>query len=42
MSARDYANYRGTGSKDKWEYTAPVGSFKPNGYGLYNIADNVS
>ena len=38
--ARDYANYRG--SKDKWEYTAPVGSFKPNGYGLYNIVDNVS
>ena len=42
MSARDYANYRGSGSKDKWEYTAPVGSFKPNGYGLYNIVDNVS
>ena len=39
--ARNYANYRGTGGKDKWkESAAPVGSFKPNGYGLYDIAGN--
>ncbi len=39
--ARDYANYKGTGGKDKWEYCAPVGSFKPNGYGLFDMAGNV-
>lgn len=39
--ARDYANYDGTGVKDKREYCAPVGSFKLNGYGLYDIAGNV-
>jgi len=39
--ARDYANYGGTGGKDKWEYCAPVASFKPNGYGLFDMAGNV-
>jgi len=40
--ARDYANYRGTGSKDKWDkQIAPVGSFKSNGYGLFDMAGNV-
>ena len=40
--ARDYANYEGTGGQDKWEYCAPVGSFKPNGYGLFDMAGNVA
>ncbi len=39
--ARDYANYDEIGGKDKWEYCAPVGSFKPNGYGLFDMAGNV-
>ena len=40
--ARDYANYDGTGGGDKWdETTAPVGSFNPNGYGLFDMAGNV-
>ena len=44
--ARDYANYVGRGGRDKWEGvpnggTAPVGSFKPNGYSLYDMAGNV-
>ena len=40
--ARDYANYYETGGKDKWDgQSAPVGSFKPNGYGLYDMTANV-
>ena len=38
---RDYANYTGTGGKDKWKYSAPVGSFKPNEYSLFYMAGNV-
>ena len=37
----DDANYEGTGGKDIWECTSPVGSFAPNGYGLYDMAGNV-
>jgi formylglycine-generating enzyme required for sulfatase activity len=37
----DDANYKGTGGKDCWKYTAPVMSFRPNGYGLYDMAGNV-
>ena len=36
----DDANYSGTGGKDKWSKCAPVGSFAPNGYGLYDMAGN--
>ena len=38
---RDYANCFGTGGKDKWDYCSPVGSFKPNGYGLHDMTGNV-
>ena len=27
--------------RSKWEYRALVGSFKPNAYGLYDMAGNV-
>ena len=39
--ASDYANFRGTSGKDKWDGIAPVGSLQPTGYGLYDIAGNV-
>lgn len=35
------ANYGGIGEVDNWKQTSPVGSFKPNGFGLYDIAGNV-
>ena len=37
----DDANYSGTGGKDHWSGTSPVGSFSANGYGLYDMAGNV-
>jgi formylglycine-generating enzyme required for sulfatase activity/transposase-like protein len=37
----DDANYDGIGGKDIWNGTSLVGSFKPNGYGLYDMAGNV-
>ena len=39
--SHDDANYSGTGGKDKWKYSSPVGSFAANGYGLYDMAGNV-
>jgi len=40
--AREYANFFGTGGKDKWKNTtAPVGSLKSTGYGLYDMSGNV-
>ena len=40
--AREYANYGGKGGRDKWDEAAPVGSFKPNGYGLFDMAGNAT
>jgi formylglycine-generating enzyme required for sulfatase activity len=37
----DDANYSGVGGKDKWNFASPVGSFAPNGYGLYDMSGNV-
>jgi len=39
--ARDYSNFEGIGGRDKWNETAPVGSFKANDYGLHDMAGNV-
>ncbi len=35
------ANYDGVGVGDEWDGPSPVGSFAPNGYGLYDMAGNV-
>ena len=39
--SHDDANYYGTGGKDRWSGTSPVGSFSANPYGLYDMAGNV-
>jgi iron(II)-dependent oxidoreductase len=39
---RGAGNFRIEGYADGYSYPAPVGSFDPNGYGLYDMAGNVS
>ena len=39
MTYRD-ANFGSIGGTDQWKWTAPVGSFPPNGYNLYDMAGN--
>jgi len=39
--SHENANYRGTGWQDAWESSSPVGSFRKNGYGLFDMAGNV-
>jgi formylglycine-generating enzyme required for sulfatase activity len=45
---RDFANYGSdqccspmTSGRDRWLYTSPVGSFRPNSFGLYDMLGNV-
>ena len=35
------ANYGNAAGRDQWRYTAPVKSFDPNGFGLFDMAGNV-
>lgn len=39
--SHDDANGGGTGGRDQWSKTSPVGSFSANDYGLYDMAGNV-
>jgi len=36
----DLANYEGTGGRDQWVYTSPVGSFPANPFGVYDMSGN--
>jgi formylglycine-generating enzyme required for sulfatase activity len=37
----ELANFQGVGGRDKWTRTAPVTSFAPNQWGLFEMAGNV-
>ncbi len=39
--SRNDANFGGQKGNDLWRWTSPVGSFAPNGFGLYDMAGNV-
>ena len=39
--SHEYANYGGAAGTDQWRYTAPVASFPPTGFGLYDVIGNV-
>ena len=39
--SHEQANYWRSGGRDHWMYTAPAGSFPPNGFGLFDTSGNV-